>query len=553
MHPVNALLHKTLSQGKGFWRGFRRESAFKVLFVFGFACAFEIALAWIFHDGLRFLKALGGTGIIIIERLFALFFLAMGFMLVVSSVVASYATVFRSREIPYLLVRPFPFSVVVMYKFLESSVLSSWAFLFIIAPFIAAYAVLQNLSLGFALGTLVFSAPFLLLCSAIGTLFSLLSTRWFPRFSPWKAAAGLLLCAALILAWTILRRTGARDAGFSLIAMVPGLRLANHPIMPSWWLTEGILSLERGRLSRALLFWCVLSSTAAMACSAVDTLGKRTFYAAWQRVDGRSGQVRRSPLLLPRTLRVLKGLPADVRAMLAKDIRIFLRDPMQWSQALIFFGLLALYFSNLRGFRYHLLPAAWQNVIVFLNVFSVSAVLCSLGSRFVYPQLSLEGQGFWILGLAPTGMRRILLTKFFAACAAMGSVSLVLMALSTAMLRAPVAMRVLGLALVACISAAVSGLSCGLGALFIDLKERNPAAIVSGFGGTLNLVLSLAFLLLVILPFGYLFHGQALGRLSAAAVRHGAVLASLWLCVLSIVSTVVPLVLGGRALVKKEF
>jgi hypothetical protein len=73
---------------------------------------------------------------------------------------------------------------------------------------------------------------------------------------------------------------------------------------------------------------------------------------------------------------------------------------------------LALYYANLRSFHYHLLPETWRNTVAFLNVFSVAAVMCSLGSRFIYPQLSLEGQGFWIIGMAPTSMTKVLVTKF---------------------------------------------------------------------------------------------------------------------------------------------
>jgi ABC-2 type transport system permease protein len=43
-------------------------------------------------------------------------------------------------------------------------------------------------------------------------------------------------------------------------------------------------------------------------------------------------------------------------------------------------------------------------------------------------------------------------------------------------------------------SAALSGLSVGLGALFPNFKEDNPSKIVSGFGGTLCLVTSFLYI-----------------------------------------------------------
>ena len=51
---------------------------------------------------------------------------------------------------------------------------------------------------------------------------------------------------------------------------------------------------------------------------------------------------------------------------------------------------------------------------------------------------------------------------------------------------------------------ALNGLAVGLGVLYPNLKEANPSKIVSGFGGTLCLVLSFLYILasVVLLGFG---------------------------------------------------
>ncbi len=45
----------------------------------------------------------------------------------------------------------------------------------------------------------------------------------------------------------------------------------------------------------------------------------------------------------------------------------------------------------------------------------------------------------------------------------------------------------------------LSGLAVGLGALMPDLREEAPSKIAAGFGGTLNLVLSALFILVLVL------------------------------------------------------
>ena len=555
MSTTSALFKKHTWHVRNLGRIVRSQSNFKWMVVLGFAALFEGGMWVLFLDSFRFLDRLGGAGGIIIGRLFSLFFLGMGLMLVLSSLVTAYASVFRSEEIPFLLVRPFAMREIVLYKYLEASLLASWAFFFIIVPFVGSYAWHERASPLFAVWTVLFSVPFLALCSALGTLVVLLGVRWMPRHRLLTDAALVLGGVALLLAWVLTRHMyrEAAASDFSIAQLVPGLRLSSNMLLPSAWVADGIVSLASGRWLRGCLLWGVLASSAAMAIVALEWVGELTFYEAWQRVSGSRAARNRVASMAPWLRRVLRRCPDDLRAMVVKDVRTFLRDPMQWSQALIFFGMLALYFGNLRSFRYDALADNWRSLIAFLNVFSVSAVVCSFGSRFVYPQISLEGHGFWVLGLSPTTLRRIVWVKFWSSFATLWAVSLALTLLSTAMLRLDWPSRVAALGLVSAVALAVSALSTGLGALYADLRQRNPAAIVSGFGGTLNLVLSLGFMLAVILPPGLLFHLDSVGVLEPRQTAGWLALAALWTAALTIVATVVPLRVGMRSLERRDF
>ena len=87
--------------------------------------------------------------------------------------------------------------------------------------------------------------------------------------------------------------------------------------------------------------------------------------------------------------------------LILKDLRLFRRDPVQWSQFLIFFGLLTLYFVNIHRFSYDANYVAWVNMISFLNLAVVGLILSTFTTRFIFPMISLEGRRFWILGLVP--------------------------------------------------------------------------------------------------------------------------------------------------------
>jgi ABC-2 type transport system permease protein len=533
----------------------RRQSFFKLIFVLCFATLFETGLCWLFFDAFNYLHRLGGVGLIIINKLFTFFFLGMGLMMAVSNIVSSYSTIYRSEEIPFLVTRPFTSSQVILYKFFESAGLSSWAFFFIIIPFVGSYAYHERLPVAFAAWNLLFSVPFLILCCGIGTIITMLFVRWIPLGKSTKMA-GILL-SVLVLYWIIrelrVYRGGSAGDSLNLALLLPGFSLAANPLLPSWWVSEGIMAFTREQWFRGTMLFGVTISSAMLVCVLIEWVGARIFYDGWLRLAGASANANRRALALQYIHNMMTRLPNDIRAIAMKDIRTFLRDPIQWSQALIFFGLLALYFSNLRAFRYHTFPEDWRNTIAFLNVFSVSAVICSLGSRFIYPQLSLEGQGFWIIGLSPARMSRILLTKFFMSLIGMTAVSVSLMLLSSRMLNASTGVTAAGVILACAISFAVCGLSTGLGAVFLDLNQRNPAAIVSGFGGTLNLVLSLGFMLAAIIPFAFAFRLHLVHKINGFSMHMDLLILVLWLVFITGIAVLAPLYLGLRSLLNREF
>jgi ABC-2 type transport system permease protein len=530
------------------------QSQLKRIVIAASAVIFEMLLCALFYDGFRFLNSLSGVGGFILGRLFSLFFMGLWLMLILSSLVTSYSTFFRSPEIPFLLTRPFTLSHIVTYKYLESTVLASWAFFAVVIPFMAAYAFFEKITPAFVLWTLLFSIPFLFLSCGLGALAVLIGARWLAgnRFV-WPTVTAAGACMLVWFAITPAVHAVARADQFTISQLVPGLRLAGNALLPSWWLSEGIQSVAAGNFGRGFLLWAMLASSALAVGFLVEWIGSALFFEAWLKTGFSRASENRKAVLLPGLGPLLGFLPADIRAMVLKDVRMFLRDPVQWSQAVIFFGLLGLFFANLDPQHYRFLPNEWQSLIAFVNVFSVAAVMCSMGSRFLYPQLSLEGHSFWILGLSPTSMRRLLLAKFAVAATCLAVVGVILIVIAATRLSMPTGVLWSASSVAAAIGIAVSGLSIGLGAVFLDLRQTNPSAIVSGFGGTLNLVLSLAFMLSAILPFALCFHLNATGILSGSDFRFALLIASVFVTGLTVVTTVLPLHFGIRSLNSRDF
>ncbi len=207
MSATAAIIYKIRRRSANNFRLIRSQSSFKVLFILGFALAFEIGLWVLFRESFQFLDSFGGAGMILIGRLFSLFFMGLGSMLVISSVVTAYSTMFGSDEINFLMVRPFSISQIVIYKFIEATGFASWAFFFVIVPFVGAYARHQKLSPFFAIWTLLFSIPFLFLLSSLGTLTVMLVVRYMPRKRIVKQIGLPFIAILAVVAWHITGKT----------------------------------------------------------------------------------------------------------------------------------------------------------------------------------------------------------------------------------------------------------------------------------------------------------------------------------------------------------
>ena len=262
-------------------------------------------------------------------------------------------------------------------------------------------------------------------------------------------------------------------------------------------------------------FFLLLLSNALMGLLVGFEWVGRLFYGSWtialssraerfqREAEAKRTRERRRSLLEWAT-DLLRPLSPPAAALVLKDVRLFWRDPAQWIQFMIFFGLLCIYVLNLRNVAFNFQNPFWETMIAHLNLAASALTLSTLTTRFVFPQFSLEGRRLWILGLAPFGLRKVLLQKFWMSCLGSMAITISLMLVSSVMLHLPWSKVAYFAAAIGLMSASLSGLAVGLGALFPNFKEDNPSKIVSGFGGTLCLVVSFtyiaAFVALAALP-----------------------------------------------------
>lgn len=495
-----------------------RQSPLLTAVIGVFIVGYVVSSFWLFHVGLMFLGRFPGLGLVLVERLLYLLFAFLFALLLLSNLIISYTNLFRNREAAFLLSAPVRAETIFRWKFLESVVLASWAFVFLIAPLLAAFGLTRQAAWHFYPLTVGLVGLFIVLPGVAGAWCAIQLALYLDRRT-FQFALLMAAGAALLLARFYWRAVPVDEENLEM-RVLPVLdnllvktRLALFPFLPSYWLARGVLDWTEGARASAGLFMLVLLAYVVFfGCLAFTRLG-RPFYAAASAVQSRAAVWKRGPWwqwLRARQRDALEDHPGvaerflarwarwlspDCRALLVKDARVFWRDTTQWGQSVMLFGLLGVYIINLRHFTSQLGHPFWVNLVSYLNLGACALNLATLTTRFVYPQFSLEGQRLWIVGLAPMGLARLVWIKYWLAISTSLAVTLGLMLLSGWMLNLSWDRTVYFGAVVTVMTFTLNGLAAGLGVLYPNFRENNPGKIVSGFGGTLCLVLSFFYIL----------------------------------------------------------
>ncbi len=513
--PMFMLLRVSLLQS---WRklaAVRSQSRLLSFVIFGFMAGYVVLSFALFYKGLRFVGRFPGLGEVLTERLLFLMFACLFVMLLFSNLVIGYTNLFRNRESTFLLTCPVSFQTIYRWKFIETCALASWAFLFLVAPLLAAYGLHQDAPWHFYVMTVGLVSVFIILPTSVGAFCAINVARFMDRRSFQVAMIGLALVALAAAAVHMKPEIVQEDIEDTRVLglmdrLLVRTRFAHYPLLPSYWLSSGVVHWLEGAVATAVFFFLVmLSYSVFFGFLSFTSLGA-IFYEAtsaarsrggvfgqWEWFKRRSARQRALPAsdgLSESFLKLFFWMRPDVRALLVKDIRVFWRDTTQWGQTLMLFGLLGVYILNLRHFSNQMVNPFWIHLVSYLNLGACSLNLATLTTRFVYPQFSLEGKRIWIIGMAPLGIVRVIRTKFWLAALSALVVTIGLMLLSCRMLNLPADRTVFFSGVVTVMTFTLTGLAVGLGALYPNFKEDNPSKIVSGFGGTLCLVLSFVYI-----------------------------------------------------------
>lgn len=520
--------------------------------------AFWLFVYIVFRKLLIYFKGTEILGDILSAKLLGMVFLSFLSLLLMSNILTALSTFYLSRDLEILFTRPVETEKIQTAKTLETFLTSSWmVILFALPVFIAYGHVYKAGFIYYALLPLIFIS-FLLIPAGIGITITHVIAKILPASSARSIvmALGILFFLGVLLLLRFMQpeKLLRPEAFPTLLEYLTGIGI-DSPFMPHYWATQALLPLLMGKEGESIFYTLLLISNGAFFLLIASWTGSFFYIDALDKALSSKVKGHRLPLEF-----LLSGRTSGLRkALMLKDLRIFLRDQSQWPQLFLLLVLVVIYVYNFKVLPLETIPGTSffiSNFIGFLNLGLAGFVLSAVAARFLFPAVSLEGQTFWIVKSAPLSIKEFLYSKLICGLIPLIILSEALVLGTNLILGIKGVMMFLSMGIIFFMTLSISGLGIGLGAIYPKFKYDNIASIPMGFGGIFFMILSLLCVALTVLlsawPLYLYFNARLIGRVFTQWEVFQISLSLLMVIVINALCFYVPLRIGVKRLEAAE-
>ncbi len=524
--------------------------------------AFSVGATFFFRMVFLKLLDLEGIGEPLLWRVIGITLVTVFGLLVVSNLITGIATLYRSPEISFMFARPVSYRRIFLERFTDNLVYSTWSLAVLGVPILVAWGWVFGLPFWVVACLILFGlAPLVMISAEVGIL-ALMGLVIFAQRTSSRAALALVMVVivGVIALAVVSRNRGLIAEGTARISTVEryltGLdRQSQALLTPPHWLVGSMRATSIGGGMKSAFLTGLITLTAVVWLRWLVLLSGRIYYRSWTAFGDLAGHGSRAP---PQgsAARFTRGLlPNPFNAMLRKDLLQFTRNPNQWAQFLILAAFLLVYLLNLIyiSSRFTFSDPFWRTLVLFLNFAFTGFILATLSVRFVFPLISLEGRGFWVVRSSPVTVNLLFWEKFFLAFAVFMGLCEVIVFVSNHVLQVKGAMMILTTAGTFLMGATLTGLAIGMGALLPDYKDESPMRIASTTGGVLTVIISLVYVGMMVAILAWPAQGYFIYLTGRGPFPQGRALQALALVAgLNLLVLLPPIRLGRRAIQTME-
>lgn len=436
------------------------------------------------------------------------------FMVVnIGNIVVSYSTIFKTKEVGYLLTKPVSFTKIFLIKFLDNFFYSSSTLLLMVTAAISGYASYYKLTwtfIPFAITFLII--PFMFIAGTLGAIILLLILNLAGRFGI-KRIIGLLASVYATAVIVFYISSSPIELVTKVFAYFPNINnyfgYLESPLLkllPNYWVADSLYWITSGRPEAAGWYIYLLIVTSVLFLMLAMFLAKKWFYKTWLLFLNISSELSIKKRKTDKDIFSLEKFSAlkPIREVLIKrELLLFIREPSQWTHFLVMLFLISIFILSISNIDVAILKYynVYLKTLIYLIIYLFNVFLiASLSLRFIFPLVSLEGQTIWKIRSAPLNVKKLLLTRLLVYFSVIFVIGQMLNFVSN--YQFSFLLTIFSQLNTTFITVTLVSLNFGMGSFFANYKEKNPIRVASSQGASLTFLFTIIYLaFLVILLF----------------------------------------------------
>ena len=443
----------------------------------------------------------------------------------IGNIVVSFSTLYKSKEVNFLITKPLSFTKLFLIKFLDNFFYSSTTLLLIISSVLIGYITYFKLEWFYYPFALLFLIlPFMFTAGSLGVLILLIILKLSSRFGIKK----VLLTISLIYLSSVISFYFI-SSPLELIQKVfdyyPNINqyfgfLENKMLkfLPNYWIADSLYWISQNKFSRAIPY-IYLNVVCSLTIFAIALFAaKKWYYQTWLTSLNISSDLRIKKKINNKHFGFSKSssLNSFDESIIKREFLLFFREPSQWAHFAVMLFLIIVFISSISGINGVIVSAynSYLKTIVYLvvtlfNVFLVA----SLSLRFVFPMISLEGDTLWKVRSAPINQNHLLIKRLSIYFAIIFFIGQVISFYSNHQF--PHQLSIVAQINSAIITISLVTMNFGMGGIFANYKEKNAIRLASSQGASITFLFTLFYLIILIIvlfvPVFNFFQSQSIG------------------------------------------
>lgn len=479
---------------------------------------------------------------LLISAVFSVLFLMITF----SAIASSIGFLFSAKDLEFIVSSPAKPISILLTRATGVFITASWMPLTFVAPFLIAFGVHYKINFEFYLESILILFLLCISGACIGIFISVILNIILPRI---KLAISqttiffLAISAGISLFSFILAFLINKPAPQDISKLINAFSAPYSFWLPARWGTAILSETINGNYRITPLAWRTLIFGIITQCLITNLIFDYLYFKAFS--ASRTNTKKSHNIVFyafkqsEKLLQILKSpfkllIPTRPYAMVAKELLTLIRDPLHLVEGIMLLAITSLFiyalqFLGLTSAATAQLSDTWLKEMLFLTVAMTAFIITACCTRFVFPSLSREGKGYWILQTSPLSEYEILKIKKNCWLAILGTLGFSfifsIIAISTKDLISSFIVSIYSLVTVNTI---ISG-AIGIGASLAKNEGDAPVRVSGGIGSFVFMIFSCGIILISATPAWLILHSEVVSLTSSVIIGSLLVVANLLL------------------------